>query len=61
MFGMLVDLVVRCGPRPDPADMAARMSALDSDISVGRWPLRMTAFLRDRLRPRWLRLRRPET
>ncbi len=60
IFGMLVDLAVRCRSRPDPADLAARMSSLDFDTRVDRWPLRMTGFLRDRLRRRWLRLRYPE-
>jgi len=60
VLGMLVDLAVRCRNRPDPADLAARTSALDFDTRVDRWPLRMTGFLRDRLRRRWLRLRPPE-
>jgi len=61
LLAMLADLAIGLCPRqPDGEDMGRRRERLSFGTNVSRLPLRMTEFLRDRLRGRWLRLRRKD-
>ena len=58
-FSILADTAIRMGqsaPIGEELRRAVSRDALNADTR--RWPLRMTEFLRNRLRSRWLRLRR---
>ena len=56
---MMTDLMIRLrGHRTDRVDMDEHRRRVSFETDVSRFPLRMTAFLRDRLRRRWLRMKR---
>lgn len=58
-FSWLTDRVIALSPnRMDGAERARRLGRFDYVSNVARWPLRMTEHLRDRLRTKWLTLRR---
>lgn len=56
---MLADAVIQLSPsRPERSEQERRTRRISFDDNVRGWPLRMTEFLRERLRPTWLRLKR---
>jgi len=58
-YVMLVDLAIRLtGGKPDRQEQARQVRRASFSTDVSRFPLRMTGFLRERLRRRWLRIRR---
>jgi hypothetical protein len=58
-YSFLVDLAIKLARRrPDREETADRIRRSSFATDVSRWPLRMTAFVRDRLRRQWLRIRR---
>ncbi|MHC4441298.1 MAG: hypothetical protein ACYTBZ_18345 [Planctomycetota bacterium] len=58
-YSMLIDLIIYLRrDRPDRDDMDKRMRRASYETDVSRWPLRMTGLLRDRLRRRWLRIKK---
>lgn len=57
-LSFLADLAIRLHPnRPDCIDADERVRRLDHKNSASRLGIRMTEWLRNRLRPNWLRLR----
>lgn len=58
-YSMLVDLAIRMHVyRPDPDEVREQVRRQSFETNVFRWPLRITEFLRDRLRKRWMRIRK---
>jgi len=58
-YSRLVDLAVLVhGYRPGEDEAARRRRQMSFETDVSRLPLRMTEFLRDRLRAGWLRIRK---
>ena len=59
LFSWLTDWAIRLAPnRADPADKERRARRFTFRQTIAGWPLRMTTFLRDRLRPKWLSVKR---
>jgi len=57
-FSFLADLAIRIHPnRPTRDDAEQRAKRFDHGSNASRLGLRMTEWLRTRLRPNWLRLR----
>ena len=58
-FSLLVDATVGLSrARHDEADIRKEGRRRDFNANIARWPMRMTGFLRNSLRRRWLRLSR---
>jgi len=58
-YSFLADLAIRLHVRrPGPEEIADRARRAEFDANVSRFPLRITQFLRDRLRMRWMRIQK---
>jgi hypothetical protein len=58
-YSFLVDLAIRLHMwRPGPEEVAEHSRRVSFGTNVSRFPLKMTEFLRDRLRGKWLRIRK---
>lgn len=61
LFSWLTDWAVRLSRRHDPTPQAlAHARSRDFSSNTSRIGVRFTDFLRNRLRTRWLRIRRPD-
>jgi len=59
LFAWLTEKAIALSPnRMDARERSQRLSRETYISTVTRWPLRMTEYLRDRLRATWLTLRR---
>ena len=57
LLSWLTHAAIRWAPnRPDGQDVERRRRRYTFRASVSGWPLRMTTFVRDRLRHRWLKV-----
>jgi len=56
---MLADLAIRFSShQPEGHELRRQMNRWSFHVDMSRLGLRMTTFLRDRLRSRWLRIKR---
>ncbi len=58
-YSFVADLAIRLHVwRPGSEEISERSRRLSFETNVSRFPLRLTEFLRDRLRLRWLRVKK---